>query len=105
MPRFVRGSTTSLSNHAFGSAFDINVPFNRLGARPALVGQKGSVRRLVKTAHRHGFYTVSIRTTCKEHIIYDPNEPGVIANGKCPSYWESDRLRITTRLSPDRRAR
>lgn len=56
MPRFVRGSTTSLSNHAFGSAFDINVPFNRLGARPALVGQRGSVRRLVKTAHRHGFY-------------------------------------------------
>ncbi|HYH47527.1 MAG TPA: M15 family metallopeptidase [Thermoanaerobaculia bacterium] len=55
-PRFVRGSTSTLSNHAFGSAFDINVAFNPLGARPALVGQHGSVRRLVRVAHRHGFY-------------------------------------------------
>ncbi len=56
MPRFVRGSTTTLSNHAFGSAFDINVAFNLLGTRPALVGQRGSVRRLVRAAHRNGFY-------------------------------------------------
>ncbi len=55
-PRFARGSTTTLSNHAFGSAFDINYAWNRLGHIPALVGQKGSVRRLVPTANRHGFY-------------------------------------------------
>ncbi len=54
--RFVRGNTRSLSNHAFGSAFDINVPFNQLGHRPALVGKEGSVRELVPLAHQHGFY-------------------------------------------------
>ncbi|MDX2001085.1 MAG: M15 family metallopeptidase [Chitinophagales bacterium] len=56
VPRFVRGSTTVLSNHAFGSAFDINYAWNKLGAVPALVGQKGSVRELVPIAHEHGFY-------------------------------------------------
>lgn len=55
-PRFVRGSKTVLSNHAFGTAFDINVNWNRLGAIPALVGQKGSVRALVEIANINGFY-------------------------------------------------
>jgi peptidoglycan hydrolase-like protein with peptidoglycan-binding domain len=55
-PRFARGSKTALSNHAFGSAFDINVPWNGLGALPALVGQKGSVRELVPIANDNGFY-------------------------------------------------
>lgn len=55
-PRFIRGSTTTLSNHAFGTAFDINAPWNALGARPALVGWKGSVRELVPLANQHGFY-------------------------------------------------
>ncbi|WP_420127059.1 M15 family metallopeptidase [Longimicrobium sp.] len=56
VPRFVRGSKTTLSNHAFGSAFDINVPFNPLGVIPALVGKKGSVRELVPLANQHGFF-------------------------------------------------
>ena len=55
-PRFVRGSRTNLSNHAFGSAFDINFEWNRLGAVPALVGRKGSVRELVELANKNGFY-------------------------------------------------
>ena len=55
-PRFVRGSDTVLSNHAHGSAFDINAPWNALGARPALVGQRGGVRELVPIANRHGFF-------------------------------------------------
>jgi D-alanyl-D-alanine carboxypeptidase len=55
-PRFIRGSTTQLSNHAFGSAFDINADENRLGARPALVGTPGSTRELVPLANKHGFY-------------------------------------------------
>lgn len=55
-PRFVRGSTTNLSNHAFGSGFDINYAWNRLSHVPALVGQRGSVRELVPIAHEHGFY-------------------------------------------------
>ncbi len=56
VPRFVRGSVTSLSNHAFGTAFDVNMAFNPLGARPPLVTRPGSVRELVPIAHRHGFF-------------------------------------------------
>jgi len=55
-PRFVRGSQTTLSNHAFGSAFDINYAWNPLGAQPALTSMKGSVRELVPIANEHGFY-------------------------------------------------
>jgi len=54
--RFVRGSRSVLSNHAFGSAFDINEAFNPFGQRPASNGRKGSVRELVPIANRHGFY-------------------------------------------------
>lgn len=56
VPRLVRGSATNLSNHAFGTAFDINVDLNPLGAQPPLVGRKGSVRELVPLANEHGFY-------------------------------------------------
>lgn len=55
-PRFVRGSTTELSNHAFGTAFDINQKWNPLGAIPALAGREGSVRELVEIANEHGFF-------------------------------------------------
>lgn len=54
-PRFIRGSTSVLSNHAWATAFDINVAQNGLGRRPALVGEKGSVRKLVPLAAEHGF--------------------------------------------------
>lgn len=56
VPRFVRGSRTELSNHAFGNAFDINAGANGLGVRPKLVGERGSVRELVPIANRHGFF-------------------------------------------------
>ncbi|MEO7312805.1 MAG: M15 family metallopeptidase [Chitinophagaceae bacterium] len=56
VPRFIRGSRTILSNHSFGTAFDINVPWNMLGTVPALVGRKGSVRELVAIANQNGFY-------------------------------------------------
>jgi peptidoglycan hydrolase-like protein with peptidoglycan-binding domain len=55
-PRFVRGSTTTLSNHSFGSAFDIDASWNAYGTQPALVGNKGSVRQLVEIANNNGFY-------------------------------------------------
>lgn len=55
-PRFIRGSRETLSNHAYGSAFDINYQWNRLGAVPALEGQEGSVRELVDIANEHGFF-------------------------------------------------
>lgn len=56
VPRFIRGSRETLSNHAFGSAFDVNYEWNRLGQVPAFVGQKGCVRELVELAHKFGFY-------------------------------------------------
>ena len=56
VPRFVRGSRTTLSNHAWGTAFDVNYPWNRLGTVPAMRGDKGSVRDLVPVAADHGFY-------------------------------------------------
>ena len=54
--RFVRCSNTNLSNHAFGTAFDINADENPLGAQPALAGRKGCVFELVPIAHKFGFY-------------------------------------------------
>ena len=56
VPRFIRGSKTQLSNHAWGTAFDINANQNGLGKRPAVVGDEGSVRELVPLANKHGFY-------------------------------------------------
>ncbi|MBD0373239.1 MAG: M15 family metallopeptidase [Pyrinomonadaceae bacterium] len=56
VPRFVRGSRTELSNHSFGSAFDINARFNVLGTVPALVGMRGSTRELVTIAAENGFF-------------------------------------------------
>ena len=56
VPRFIRGSRSVLSNHAFGSAFDINAAWNPLGATPADVGERGSVVELVPLAHKFGFY-------------------------------------------------
>ena len=56
VPRYVRGSRITLSNHAYGTAFDINVPWNMMGRTPAVAKKKGSVRRLVETANVHGFY-------------------------------------------------
>ena len=54
--RFIRGSRSKLSNHAFGSAFDINTKWNKLGRVPALAGEEGSVRELVSIANEHGFF-------------------------------------------------
>lgn len=56
VPRFVRGSRSTLSNHSFGSAFDINYEWNQLQAVPAAKGEEGSVRELVPLAHEYGFY-------------------------------------------------
>jgi peptidoglycan hydrolase-like protein with peptidoglycan-binding domain len=55
-PRFIRGSRTNLSNHAWGTAFDINARWNRLGAAPATAGMQGCVLELVDIANQHGFF-------------------------------------------------
>lgn len=54
-PRLIRGGST-LSNHAFGTAFDINVPWNPLGTAPASLGAKGCVMPLIDRANEFGFY-------------------------------------------------
>ena len=56
VPRLVRGSTKSISNHAYGTAFDINYEWNQLGKTPARPGTNGSVWELVPLAHEHGFF-------------------------------------------------
>lgn len=59
-PRLKRGKSSSeskdLSNHAYGSAFDINAKWNWLGDEPAQVGKHGSIRELVPLANEHGFF-------------------------------------------------
>jgi len=55
-PRFIRENTTTLSNHSFGTAFDINMAWNGLRVIPPIVGKEGSVRKLVTLANQHGFY-------------------------------------------------
>lgn len=56
VPRFQRGSRSKLSNHSWGTAFDINARWNRLGRTPAARGDAGSVRELVAIANSHGWY-------------------------------------------------
>lgn len=55
VPRFIRGSRTTLSNHAWGTAFDINARWNPLGRTPAPRETIGSVEDLVPLARQHGF--------------------------------------------------
>jgi hypothetical protein len=56
VPRLVRGSTSRPSNHAFGTAFDINARWNGLGVTPPPAGVKGSVRELVPIFEKYGFF-------------------------------------------------
>ena len=56
VPRFVRGSRTRLSNHTWGSAIDINVPWNGRGRQSALVGKKGCVREMAELCYDFGLF-------------------------------------------------
>ena len=55
-PRFVRGSKTVLSNHTFGTAFDMNAQWNPLGGPAAPDGKLGCLFDIVPIANKHGFY-------------------------------------------------
>ena len=52
-PRLIRGGH-SLSNHAFGSAIDLNATWNGLGVPPTL--GHGTVIPLVEIANNNGFF-------------------------------------------------
>lgn len=54
--RFIRGSTKTLSNHAFGVAIDFNMKENGLGKKPALVGEPGTLRRVAVIFEKWGFF-------------------------------------------------
>ncbi|PDV99642.1 M15 family metallopeptidase [Candidatus Viridilinea mediisalina] len=56
VPRLIRLNPGVLSNHAYGTAFDINARWNGMLKIAAFVGQPGSVRELVPLANAHGFY-------------------------------------------------
>ena len=49
-------AVAALSNHSFGSAFDINFIDNMLGEVPAQCGQRGATRELVEAANALGIY-------------------------------------------------
>ncbi|MGB7207752.1 MAG: M15 family metallopeptidase [Pyrinomonadaceae bacterium] len=51
-----RCNHTAISNHAFGTAFDINVQWNGFGCLPARLGEYGCVRQLAEVANQYGFY-------------------------------------------------
>lgn len=53
-PRFVRGSTSTLSPHAWGTAVDINQGYNGLGSKPTPAGRKGSTIPFVPIANSVG---------------------------------------------------
>lgn len=55
VPRYVRGSTATLSNHAWGTAFDVNVSANYLWHLPAFPGENGSLFKLIPVAQDYGF--------------------------------------------------
>lgn len=58
-PRYMRNAAhirSKLSNHAWGTAFDINARWNPLGSVPKKLGEHGCVREMAEIANLHGFY-------------------------------------------------
>ena len=55
VPRFIRGSKTMLSNHAFGTAIDLNARWNPLGKPGAPAGETGSTQLLGPVAESLGW--------------------------------------------------
>lgn len=55
VPRYSRAANV-LSEHSWGTAFDINAQWNWMRMVPAQKGEKGSVRELVPIAEECGFY-------------------------------------------------
>lgn len=59
VPRYMRRAThdrAHLSNHSWGTAFDINAMWNKLGKPVARLGKPGCVLELVEISYEYGFY-------------------------------------------------
>lgn len=56
VPRTIRSAPGVLSNHAYGTAFDLNARWNPFYGRAAPVGSRGSLIELVRLANEHGFW-------------------------------------------------
>lgn len=54
--RTMRGYRSTLSNHAFGTAMDLNAGWNGLGKTPAPAGSYGSLVELVPIMHKFGLF-------------------------------------------------
>lgn len=54
-PRYQAASMTKLSNHSWGTAFDINATWNGYNKKPAAIGKTGCLLQLVPIAEKHGF--------------------------------------------------
>lgn len=54
--RYIRGSRSTLSNHSWGTAFDVNCDDNLMGHTPAYIGEHGCVRELVMLGVKHSFF-------------------------------------------------
>jgi len=54
-PRLIRGSRSTLSNHAHFGAIDLNCYENAMGCTPALLGQKGCLREHAAVALELGW--------------------------------------------------
>jgi hypothetical protein len=55
-PRFIRGSTTRLSNHSYGTAMDLNPEWNPLGTEPAVTGAQGCMREIASHGTNFGLF-------------------------------------------------
>jgi transcriptional regulator of aromatic amino acid metabolism len=54
-PRYIRGSTTKLSNHSLGLAIDVNMLQNKLNTIGAEPGTYGSLHEVAPIFNKHGF--------------------------------------------------
>lgn len=72
VPRVI-GSTTTPSNHSFGTAIDLNAAWNGQGSKPAAIGKKGCLLELVPRATELGFYWggfYSVKSIDGKHFEY-----------------------------------
>ena len=61
----------ALSNHAFGSAMDINASDNGFGSMPALLPGRGCVRQLVVPASELGFFWGGYFSSTKDGMHFE----------------------------------